>query len=144
MRQVTVEKTIQETKWEAFDGTRFITKDECQKYENSAYGMLMSKYPQHKRILEYDLFQVGSEDYYFDIVYLKNPKDIDTLIQLHQLCNSHHKEDVLKEKRSILEKAFDTEDAVLCFSGSDYEQAFGIFMTLADYIEHLKSKVCNS
>lgn len=144
MQQVTVEKTIQETKWEAFDGTKFTNKEECQKYENSAYGMLLSKYPNHKRIVEYDLFKVGSEEYYFDIVYISSQKDIDTLIQLQKLCNSHHKEEVLKEKRSILEKAFDTEDAVLCFAGSDYEQAFDIFMTFTDYVEHLKSKICNS
>ena len=42
MRQVTVEKTIQETKWEAFDGTRFITKDEWDKYKNKYIGFTYS------------------------------------------------------------------------------------------------------
>jgi hypothetical protein len=42
-----------------------------------------------KTVTEYDIFACGSEDSVVDVIKLTEAKDIDTVIQLYRLRNSH-------------------------------------------------------
>ena len=97
------------TKYEANDGTIFTTSEECQKYENSARAALLAKYKELeiKMISEYNLFGVGSEEYYVSVVKLRNESDVDLMTQLYFLFNPRYESDSchIEEARSIFRKA---------------------------------------
>ena len=126
------------TKYEALDGTVFDSSEECKKYEASAEGMLLAKYRELeiKMISEYNLFGVGSDEYYLSIVKLKDELDIDLMTQLYCLFNLQHRNDEsrIKEARTIFRKAVETEDFLIIGRGCDYDQydSFWIFGLLTD------------
>ena len=97
------------TKYEALDGTVFDSSEECQKYEASAEGMLLAKYRELeiKMISEYNLFGVGSDEYYLSIVKLKDELDVDLMTQLYCLFNPGRRNDeaAIKEARNTFRKA---------------------------------------
>lgn len=77
----TFEKTIG---YEAFDGTRFLSEEQCCKYEGKAVNIV------YKRLLklvvktcnEYDMFCIfglGSEDYNWLVLDIKDKADIETI-----------------------------------------------------------------
>jgi hypothetical protein len=121
------------TKYKALDGTVFDDSEECKKYEASAKGMLLAKYRELeiKMISEYNLFGVGSEEYYLSIVKLKDELDIDLMTQLYCLFNPRYENDEsrIKEARDVFRKAVETEDFLIINRGCDYDQhdSFWIF-----------------
>ena len=126
------------TKYEALDGTVFDSSEECKKYEASAEGMLLAKYRELeiKMISEYNLFGVGSEEYYLSIVKLKDELDVDLLTQLYCLFNPGRKDDseAIKRIRNTSRRAVETEDFLLIGRGCEYERYdnFWIMGTLTD------------
>ena len=123
------------TKYKALDGTVFDSSEECQKYEASAEGMLLAKYRELeiKMISEYNLFGVGSDEYYLSIVKLKDELDVDLLTQLYCLFNPQHRNDEshIKEARNTFRKAVETEDFLIIGRGYEYD-GFWIFGLLTD------------
>lgn len=99
MKEISVEKTLTERKYEAIDGTLFDNKDECQRYENSARCVLLSKYNKLiiKSATEYDLFEMGSEESVIDLIKIKHKSDIPTIVQLVILENQY----LIKEQDRI-------------------------------------------
>lgn len=91
MKEISVEKTLTVRKYEAVDGTLFDDKDECQRYENTARCVLLSKYNKLiiKSATEYDLFEMGSEETVIDLIKIKHKSDIPTIVQLVILDNQH-------------------------------------------------------
>lgn len=75
----------------AVDGTEFLTEEECKKYEESAYGVLMARYKKLivKSGTEYDLVPSGSEDNSCEVVKVETQADADTVLQLYLLINPH-------------------------------------------------------
>ena len=136
------------TKYEALDGTVFDSSEECQKYEASAEGMLLAKYKELeiKMISEYNLFGVGSEEYYLSIVKLKDELDVDLMTQLYCLFNPGRRNDdaAIKEARDIFRKAIKTEDFLIIGRGCDYDQydSFWIFGLLTDILNNI-IKACD-
>ena len=126
------------TKYEALDGTIFESAEECKKYEASAKGMLLAKYRELeiKMISEYNLFGVGSEEYYLSIVKLRDESDVDLMTQLYCLFNPRYENDEarIKEARDVFRKAVETEDFLIINRGCDYDQhdSFWIFGLLTD------------
>lgn len=142
MKIIEVEKTVKETFYEAIDGKTFKTKDECIKYENTAKCVIESKYNtlHHTREIEYNLFGLGSEDCYVDIIRISQDSDKDIILQ--KCAYYTNNKQMLEKYSKILDTAI-IGDYILCFSGSEYEDYFTVMCNYADYIRNLNSKVFN-
>lgn len=132
------------TVYQAIDGTEFNSKEECQKYEDTAKCLLLTKYkPLVKRtVSEYDIFNTGSDEYMIDILqYLSSESDIDILIQLNRLYYSGRKldDDFYNNMRSKLEKCFKNRDIVLVGRGTEYDgyDNFYILATLQEITDNI-------
>ena len=70
MKEVVKSKTVNTVVYQALDGTEFVNKDECRKYEESAKCVLFHKYNKLvvKREHEETIFKTGSYDDIVDIV----------------------------------------------------------------------------
>lgn len=139
-----VKKTETITKYEANDGTIFDNRDECFKYDNSARGVLMSKY---KKLVidtrcEYDTFFCGSDDNPVDVVRIKTKEDADLLKQVYFFVNPYKKSKELDKYTIQTFEAIDRalkEDDVL-FVGRGYDDdCFWIYGSAATLIEHIAS-----
>ena len=144
-------KTIKEEKkytvevFEAIDGTRFSDKAECEVYERSAKGLLLSKY--NKLVVnkdsEYNIFRCGSEDEYVDIIKIPRKEDIDVIMQTLGVINPEMLKEGSKERydrcHDILVKACDKNDLVFIFRG--YGDGFWVEGTLSDRIFNI-AKAC--
>lgn len=128
------------TKYEANDGTIFTTAEECQKYENSARAVLLARFKdlQIKLISEYELFSTGSEEYFYSIVKLTDPGDIDLVLQLWCLVNRYYSEDEprMQEVKEKCHKALVTNDYLIIGRGCEYDNydGFWIHSTLTDLL----------
>lgn len=144
MKPIEIEKVTKVTHYEAIDGTTFTTKEECQKYEDTAKCVLLTKYkPLVKRTAsECDIFNTGSDEYMIDILqYLSSESDIDILIQLHKLhCSGRNFNDDFYDKmRRKLEKCLKNRDIVLIGRGTEYDgyDNFYILTTLQDITDNI-------
>jgi len=142
MNTIQIEQTTTITKYEAIDGTTFVSKDECKKYEDTAICVLRSRYNPLVIIstTEYNLFQVGSDECVIDVVKLQSEQDIDTILQL---CYYHHnwlKEDKYKDRlqeiSTMISKAFRENDYLFISKGLESDNFTPIFtyMQFADYL----------
>ena len=132
------------TVYQAIDGTEFNSKEECQKYEDTAKCLLLTKYkPLVKRtVSEYDIFNTGSDEYMIDILqYLSSESDIDILIQLNRLYYSGRKldDDFYDNMRSKLEKCLKNRDIVLIGRGTEYDgyDNFFVLTTLQEITDNI-------
>ncbi len=144
MKEITKEKKSTYTVYQAIDGTEFNSKEECQKYEDTAKCLLLTKYkPLVKRTTsEYDIFNTGSDEYMIDILqYLSSESDIDILIQLNRLYCSGRKlnDDFYDNMRSKLEKCLKNKDVILIGRGTEYDgyDNFYILTTIQEIIDNI-------
>jgi hypothetical protein len=142
MKEVVIEKIVKETQYEAIDGTIFINRDECIKYDNTARAVLLSKYNKLvlKRISEYALFGSGSDDYEIELVSVNNSEDIGTIMQLlglenHHLLKKEH-QDKYNKYMETLEYALKNDDLVFIYRGYENDN-FCVDGTLNDRLEHI-------
>lgn len=79
MKEITITKTKtwNEVIYQAIDGTKFTSKDECIKYDNTAKAVIMSEYNELiiSRTNEYELLGMGNSDASINIVGVKNYED---------------------------------------------------------------------
>ncbi len=92
-----VEEKIYREVYVAFDGKEFVDKEQCNAYEQSAYGMLKFRLVQMavNKTDECSLFKgVGCEDTYSFVVIPKTEDDVKTLQQLVFMkgCSAEYKE----------------------------------------------------
>lgn len=139
MKEVTKEKKSTYTVYQAIDGTEFNSKEECQKYEDTAKCVLLTKYkPLVKRSdSEYNIFNTGSDEYIIDILRpLSTESDIDIIIQLCRLYNGNGKikDDYYNNLRSRLEECLQLKDTILIGRGTEYDgyDNFFILTTLQE------------
>lgn len=144
MKEITKEKKSTYTVYQAVDGTEFDSKEECQKYEDSAKCVLLTKYkPLIKRTdSEYNIFTADSDEYMIDILqYLSSESDIDILIQLHRLYCSGRKlnDEHYVDMRNKLEKCLKNRDIVLIGRGTEYDgyDNFFILTTLQEVTDNI-------
>lgn len=130
--------------YQAIDGTEFNSKEECQKYEDTAKCLLLTKYkPLVKRTAsEYDIFNTGSDEYMIDILqYLSSESDIDILIQLNRLyCGGKRlNDDFYNNMRSRLEKCLKNRDVILIGRGTEYDgyDNFFVLTTLQEVTNNI-------
>lgn len=143
-----IQKVEYVTKYEANDGTIFNDANECRKYEESAEAVLLSNFRQLqvKFVNEYEMFGVGSEEYFLSIVKLKDKEDVDLVMQLYCLFNKHNAKNdaVLQEMREKCWKAINTYDYLLVGRGCEYDgyDSFWVIDTLTDKLNKIL-KVCD-
>lgn len=144
MKEITKEKKSTYTVYQAIDGTEFNSKEECQKYEDTAKCLLLTKYkPLVKRtVSEYDIFNTGSDEYMIDILqYLSSESDIDILIQLDRLYCGGKKlnDDFYNNMRSRLEKCLKNRDVILIGRGTEYDgyDNFFVLTTLQEITNNI-------
>lgn len=148
MKEHKIEKTNVEItyKYEAIDGSIFKSKEECQKYEESAKMVAYSKYLPLviDRKKEYAIYQVGSEEYEIDIVKINQLEDIDIILQLYSLYHPYRDVKDLSKERVKLNTWFNNNEIVFIGRGCNYDNydGFEFLGTMNDLINDIK-KACN-
>lgn len=121
MKEVTKERTHVEkySVYEATDGTQFDFKEDCEKYEKSALGVLRGRL--QKLIVgraenAWELLGGSDED---EVIAVKPEKetDIDLILHWYYLENPHYLNDNCKKYKDELEHivttAYNTKDIIL-------------------------------
>lgn len=72
-----------ETRFKATDGTLFRSEEDCKKYEETLECIVQSRYNKLvvKETSACDMFYYGSDEDYIDIVFIKDEKDKEAVIQ---------------------------------------------------------------
>lgn len=143
MKEIKVEETISHVEYMANDGTQFKDKQECRKYEESAQGVLLAKYMDYvvKQTTEDGIYDCGSEDYYIDVVHVRDMNAVTIISQLFILFNPQYncgdRLEYLSKLHKKLDKALDDNDYV--FIGRGYQNdEFWITKTASEAIEGIK------
>lgn len=122
MKEVTKEKIQKYTMYEALDGTEFHDKAECQKYEESAKGVIRARIA--KLIVgrgnEWELL-AGSDDHEIIGIKMQTGRDLECVKQfLLMECSWYNNNTVKRDEIfDIMEKAYDNDDIVLFGSNID-------------------------
>lgn len=142
MKEISVEQKTYITKWEAADGTQFDSNKECEKYENSAKCVVLTKYKNFviKEIDEYHLFGVGNEDCQVDIVRVPNEKAIDVIFQVFCFFHDWDSNENKEKARKIITNAYEYNDFLLIGKGYESDD-FYIIGTLDNVLEQIKERV---
>lgn len=121
--------------YESFDGQMFNTKEECEKYENSAKGVILQKI--HNCIVgeEHDAWELmgGYEDHKIVAIKVNTQEDADNLLQFYYLehpwvlenggireCASNQ----VKRIQRMLDRALKEKDCILMGINCDDEYYF--------------------
>lgn len=134
------------TKYKAIDGTVFVTKAECEKYEESAKCVLVAKYNKLvvKSCSESGIFGcIGSEEETINIVKINSLSDIDIILKLLALHYPNAAKDTewMQRKEDILTDAYNSNSLVVI--GRGYEgDCFYLSTTFNEIIKTL-TKISN-
>lgn len=142
MKEIVKERTKVETYsiYQAADGTVFDTKEECEKYEQTARFVLNTKFKRLvvKETTEWDLFHAGSDDNIVYAVRLEKGADVDTVMQLYCHDNSwiNQSEGKYKEEAyNLIYGAFRNGD--ILFVGENYDGEIYLISTRNKIIDNL-------
>lgn len=91
MKKIEVPRTVYDTVYEAYDGTRFNDDCNCKEYEDSTAQVLFSRLKdcEINRGSELDLLDTGSEEWELRVFDINNNTDVQTLQQLCCLFNKN-------------------------------------------------------
>lgn len=109
----------------ASDGTEFSFRDECEKYEESALGVLMTKIKPLviKEICTEDIHGYGSCDETVWVLKPTTQEHADIILQMYLLINPHMKNDdyahYVERAKKLIQRALDEND--ILFVGRGYE-----------------------
>ena len=90
---ITTEVTV--IKYQAFDGEKFDTAEECQKYENSAAGVLLGKIDDFTVKTDCTFEPDDSDENKYKAIIPRNQHDIDVLNQLWKLYRGKNEEGLI-------------------------------------------------
>lgn len=114
MKEVTKEKVQKYTMYEALDGTEFNDKAECQKYEESAKGVIRARIAKLTVGRENAWNLMGGLDEHEVIgTKMQTEKDVEYVKQFFMMECSWYGEARTKEILDVIEKAYDNGDIVL-------------------------------
>lgn len=131
--------------YEAIDGTRFTSEEECKKYEGSAKGVLRGKLKKLEewRGNEWDLLK-GCEDHEVIAYKLTSKEDVDTIMQAFLLDNPYYLnenddriEEWFAERQAMAERAYKENDLLLMGTNCDGDLYF--LDTRKAFIERLNN-----
>jgi hypothetical protein len=119
MKEITKERVQKYTVYQAVDGTEFNTVEECQKYDNSAKGVLRGKLKDlivNDKYNGWDLMG-GDEEHAIIAVKVPTEADIDVVLQNYYIDNPWILQDGREEFRNELilavNQAYREQDVVL-------------------------------
>ena len=114
MKEVTKEQVQKYIVYEALDGTEFNDKAECQKYEESAKGVIRARIAKLTvgKVNEWDLL-AGCDDHEVVGIKMQNGRDLEYVKQFFMMECSWYGEARTKEIFDVIEKAYDDNDIVL-------------------------------
>ena len=143
MKEVQKKREVYDTWYEAIDGTEFRTREECEKYEQTAHAVVRTKFLKLvvEERSEYDFFGVGCDDNTTYAVKMNSQEDVDTVLQLYYLDNPYvlRDEDTpkkLKERAYNLVNNAYQEEGIL-FVGENYDGETFIINSRGKMIEDL-------
>lgn len=143
MKEIKKERTVFDTFYQAIDGTEFAIKDECIKYDASAYAVINSKYRKlvTHTTTEYDLFMAGSEDNTVEVIKLNNNHDIDVVFQMWSYINKHsaNNETTCLNVLEKLESCLKQSGILFIYRGYEEECSFWVMGSYESYIERLNN-----
>jgi hypothetical protein len=130
--------------YESFDGSLFDTKEECEKYEKSAEGVLKLKF-QDLIVDKQDAWDLmrGYEDNDVIGIKLTKEEDKDTVLQFYLFLNPHllneseRYKEWLEQYRSYINEAFEKKDLLLM--GINCEGDYYFIGPRNKFIENLKN-----
>lgn len=127
-----------QTVYIATDGSEFYDRNECEKYEKSAMGVVSSRYKEFvvKSTTEEGLTKCGSGDYIIEVVKLTEYDDIDIVVQLYCLLFNTNDNESITRIREFCKKAIKTRDLLLICRGYDYDN-FWVMDTFTDYLNYI-------
>ena len=130
--------------YESFDGNLFDTKEECEKYEKSAEGVLKLKF-QDLIVAKEDAWDLmrGYEGNDVIGVKLTKEEDKDTVLQLYLFLNPHLLNDserykeYLEQYKSYINEAYENKDLLLM--GINCEGDYYFIGPRNKFVENLKN-----
>ena len=144
MKEIQKKREVFDTWYQATDDTEFRTREECEKYEQTAHAVVRQKFL--KLIIanktEYDFFHVGSDDTTVYAVKMDSQEEADTVLQLYFLDNPHVLRDEENPKKykeealNMVNTAYQEQD--ILFVGENYEGEIFLINTRANIIEDLQ------
>ena len=142
MKEVSIEQKTYIKKWEATDGTQFNSREDCEKYENSAKCVILAKYKEFviKENSEYELFGLGVDDSQIDVVIVSNPEAVDIIFQTYCFIRDWDSPENKERARKIITDAYHYSDVLLIGRGFESDD-FYIIGTLEDKLEEIKERV---
>ena len=116
MKEITKEKVQKYTVYEALDGTEFHDKAECEKYEQSAKGVIRARIAKLTvgKATEWDLL-AGSDDHEVIGIKMQNGRDLEYVKQFFMMECSWYGEVRTREVFDIIEKAYDNNNDIVLF-----------------------------
>lgn len=157
MKTITREKQIVE-KYEVFvadDGTEFKDKAECEKYEESAVGVLNAKY---RPLLvgsttECGIYETGNEDDKVELVKVASDEDADIIMQMFFLCNAYYRNKFhegdkaavtkVEEVKRYINAAKESGEPLIINRGYD-EDGFWVVGTYSTICEDIRNNIKNA
>ena len=114
MKEVTKEQVQKYIVYEALDGTEFNDKAECQKYEESAKGVIRARIAKLTvgKATECDLL-AGSDEHEIIGIKMQTEKDVEYVKQFFMMECFWYGEVRTKEIFDVIEKAYDDDSIVL-------------------------------
>jgi N12 class adenine-specific DNA methylase len=142
MKEIVTEKVSKYTVYQAIDGTKFDSKDECVAYEKTVECVLLTRYNQliDKSDSEINMFGLGSDEYRVDRLHpLKSDKDVETIVQLYSYYNPNRSEKEYDDTFFKLNKCLQEQDILFVGRGYNYDnnKDLYIFFTYKEYCAKL-------
>lgn len=143
MKEITITKTWNEVIYQAIDGTKFTSKDECIKYDNTAGAVIMSEYNELiiSRTNEYELLGMGNSDAGIDVVGVKNYEDAQVvkkaLIYNNEWLTEEASKDRLTRMYNLINEAEIKQIPLIVNRGYENDN-FWITNTVAGVIDKLE------
>lgn len=119
MKEIQIERKVYDTYYEAVDGTQFKVREECEKYEQSALGVLRAKLKDYIVNDKYDCWDLmgGNEDNKCLAISVPTEEAKDIILQNYYLDQPYLlKEDygVFRKKiENKMQQAYENNDIVL-------------------------------
>ena len=131
------------TVFQAVDGTEFSQKEECEKYEESALGVLRGKIKKLTVCEPQDAWTLmgGYDDHQVIAVKPQIEADVDTILQWYYLEHSYILNDSRKSERErfeeVITEAWKNDDVVLF--GINYEKEYYFINSRQNIVDNLNS-----
>ena len=145
MKEIKVTETVQITKYTAVDNTVFTSKEECEKYEQTAHAVVKTKFL--KLVVdektEWEFFDVGSDENTTYAIKMNTQEDADTVLQLYYMDNPYVLKDEEAPKRykerafNLVNTAYKEQD--ILFVGENYDGDIYIINTRNNMVRNLLS-----